>query len=323
MPSCSGCSVVADDLEVVRIGAEPGPVVDLLALGAAIHRLDITCGDGQRRNVALGHARLEDRRTSPFYIGGTIGRYANRIAGGHLELDGRTVRLGTNDRGNSLHGGPDGFDRRTFSIVERWSDAVTFALTSPDGDQGFPGTLEVQIRYAVHADGLEVTARATTDATTVVNLTNHAYVNLEGAGPIDDHRLQVLAQQYTPVDDDALPLGENEPVEGTPLDLRESAPIPEGIDHNFVIDGQGMRQAAELSAPRTQTRLQVWSDQPGLQLHTVEFPPGSGQVGVAMEPQLFPDSPHHPEWPSARLDPGETYSSGIRWRFSALPTARS
>ncbi len=310
---------------MVRIGEAPGPVVDLLPLGAAIHRLDVTCGDGRRRNVALGHARFEDRVTSPFYIGGSIGRYANRIAGGHLELDGRTVQLDTNDRGNTLHGGPDGFDRRIFSIVEHLPHSVTFALTSPDGDQGFPGAVDVQIGYTVHDDGLEVTQRATTDAVTVVNLTNHLYVNLEGAGagPIDGHRLRVLAQQYTPVDEAALPVGEHEPVERTPLDLRRPEPIPDGIDHNFVIDGEGMRVAAELTAPRTQTCLQVWSDQPGLQVHTVEFPEGSGQGGVALEPQLFPDSPHHPHWPSARLAPGEQYSSRIRWRFSALPTGHS
>lgn len=312
-------------ISTVRIGTEPGPVVELLTLGAVIHRLDILCGDGQRRNVALGHARIEDRLTSPFYIGGTIGRYANRIAGGRFELDGRTVQVDTNDRGNSLHGGPEGFDRRIFSIVEHRTDSVTFALTSPAGDQGFPGALDIRVRYSVHPDGLEVVAEATTDATTVVNLTNHAYLNLEGAGsgPIDGHRLRVLAQQYTPVDEDALPLGDNEPVEGTTLDLRQAAPVPSGIDHNFVIDGEGMRQAAELSASRTNTRVEVWSDQPGLQLHTVEFPPGSSSGGVAMEPQLFPDSPNHADWPSARLGPGETYSSRIRWRFSGLRTGRS
>lgn len=309
-------------MQEVRIGAAPGPVVDLLTLGAAIHRLDIVCGDGQRRNVALGHAHVEDRLTSPFYIGGTIGRYANRIADGRFELDGRTVQLATNDRGNTLHGGPDGFDRRDFAIVERRPDSVTFALTSPDGDQGFPGALDVRVRYAVHDDGLEVTQQATTDAATVVNLTNHAYLNLEGAGagPIDHHLLRVLGQQYTPVDEVALPLGDHEPVEDTRLDLRRLTSIPDGIDHNVVIDGAGMRQAAELTAPRTNTRVEVWSDQPGLQIHTVEFPPGSGEGGVALEPQLAPDTPNHPDWPSARLGPGEQYTSRIRWRFSALRT---
>lgn len=209
--------------------------------------------------------------------------------------------------------------------MEHEADSVTLALTSPAGDQGFPGALDIRVRYRVHGDGLEVTHQATTDATTVVNLTNHVYLNLEGAGagPIDRHRLRVLAQQYTPVDEHALPLGENQPVEGTALDLRQAAAIPDGIDHNFVIDGEGMRQVAELSASRTSTRVDVWSDQPGLQVHTVEFPTGSSSGGVALEPQLFPDSPNHPDWPSARLEPGETYSSRIRWRFSALPTARS
>ncbi|MGJ9423386.1 aldose epimerase family protein [Aeromicrobium sp. CF3.5] len=312
------------DVQVVRIGAEPGPVVDLLTLGAAIHRLDIVCGDGRRRNVALGHDRVEDRLTSPFYIGGTIGRYANRIAGGRFELDGQTVQVATNDRGNTLHGGPDGLDRRNFAIVEHRPDSVTFALTSPDGDQGFPGVLDLRIRYAVHDDGLEVTQQATADAATVVNLTNHAYLNLEGAGagPIDHHLLRVLAQQYTPVDEAALPLGEHEPVEHTRFDLRKLTSIPAGIDHNFVIDGAGMRHAAELSAPRTNTRVDVWSDQPGLQVHTLEFPPGSARGGVALEPQLPPDTPNHPDWPSARLGPGEQYTARIRWRFSALRTGR-
>lgn len=302
----------------MRIGTEPGPVVDLAVLGATIHRLWILGGDGKRRNVVLGHRSPTDRLTSDLYIGGSIGRYANRIAAGRLDVDGRSVQLDTNDRGHTLHGGPQGFDRRIFSVLEQHPDAVTFGLRSPDGDQGFPGNLDVTIRYAVVQDGLEVTQEATTDAPTVVNLTNHAYLNLEGAGPLDDHRLRVLARTYTPVDEAAIPHGGHDPVEGTPLDLRAPSPIPSGIDHNFVIDGSGLRQAVELQSPATSTRLEVWSDQPGLQVHTVTFPVDSTHGGVALEPQLFPDTPHHEDWPSARLDPGERYVSRIRWRFSAL-----
>jgi aldose 1-epimerase len=318
-------------------------VVEVLTLGATVHRLDVTCGDQVRRNVVLGHADASTRLASGDYIGGTIGRYANRIAAGRFSLDGQEVVVGTHDRGNSLHGGPDGFDRRLWDVVSHDRDEVVLELVSPDGDQGFPGTVTVRVTYRVLGGSVGVVMEATTDSTTVVNLTNHAYLNLdgEGAGPIDDHLLTLPADDYTPVDATGIPLGGHAPVEGTPFDFREAVRIGDavrldhpqvvdarGIDHNYVVRGEGLRLAAILESPRTATRLELHTDQPGLQVYTGNFLDGTrrstrGRLyrqgdGIALEPQLFPDSPHHPEWPSAILRPGETYRSEMSWRFESI-----
>jgi len=318
--------VTTEHVPLLTIGSAPGPVVEVLALGATVHRLEVTGGDGERRNVVLGHPDVAERLASGDYIGGTIGRYANRIAAGRFVLDGREVTVGAHDRGNSLHGGPEGFDVRLWDVVSHGPDEVVLSLTSPDGDQGFPGTVEVTVTYRVDGDTVSVAMAATTDATTVVNLTNHAYLNLdgEGAGTIDDHLLLVEADSYTPVDATGIPLGEHAPVAGTPFDFREAAPIgpavraehpqvvdARGIDHNYVVRGEGLRRAAVLESPRTRTRVELWADQPGLQVYTGNFLDGTRRStsggryrqgdGIALEPQLFPDSPNRPAWPSAVL----------------------
>ena len=325
----------------VVIGAPPGPVVHVLTLGATVHRLVVAGGDGVRRNVVLGQATVEERLSSGDYLGGTIGRYANRIAAGRFDLDGRVVDVGTHDRGNSLHGGPDGFDRRLWELVDHGPAHVLLELVSPDGDQGFPGTVTAWVRYEVHGASVRVLHHAVTDAPTVVNLTNHAYFNLdgEGAGSVDEQLLTVPASSYTPVGPTGLPLGAHATVLDTPFDFlqptrigpavrrqHEQVHAARGIDHNYVIDGEGVRLVAVLESVRTRTRLEVRSDQPGLQVYTGNFLEGtrrsvSGGLyrqgdGIALEPQLFPDSPNHPEWPSALLRPGDAYSSIIEWGFS-------
>lgn len=328
------------DVRLLTIGAEPEPVVEVLTLGATVHRMLVTCGDGERRNVVLGHPDVAERLASGDYVGGTIGRYANRIAGGRFPLAGREVEVGAHDRGNSLHGGPEGFDVRLWDVVAHTDDAVTLSMVSPDGDQGFPGAVTVTTTYRVVGQAVSVRMEATTDATTVVNLTNHAYLALdgEGAGTIDDHELLVEADAYTPVDATGIPTGGHEPVAGTPFDLREPRPLgpvvraehpqvvdARGIDHNYVVRGTGLRRAAVLASRRTATRLELWTDQPGLQVYTGNFLDGTRRGtgggryrqgdGIALEPQLFPDSPHHPEWPSATLEPGQTYRAVLEWRF--------
>ncbi|WP_197025998.1 aldose epimerase family protein [Nocardioides sp. URHA0020] len=326
----------------LTIGSPPGPVLEVLTLGATVHRLEVAGEDGVRRNVVLGHATVADRLASGDYLGGTIGRYANRIAHGRFAIDGGEVRVGTHDRGHSLHGGPDGFDRRTWEVVAHDADEVVLELVSPDGDQGFPGELAVRVAYRVDGDTVRVDLAATTDAPTVVNLTNHAYFNLDGAGSgtIDDHVLTVPADLFTPVDDTGIPLGDHAPVDGTPFDLRRPARLGErvraeheqvvdarGLDHNLVVRGAGLRVHAVLESPRTGTRLELRSDQPGLQVYTGNFLDGSSRGapgrlhrqgdGIALEPQLHPDTPHHPDWPSAVLRPGDDYRATLEWRFSA------
>jgi aldose 1-epimerase len=328
------------EVRLLTIGAEPGPVVEVLTLGAAVHRLTVGCGDGERRNVVLGHPDVAERLASGDYIGGVIGRYANRIAGGRFTLDGRDVEVRTHDRGNSLHGGPEGFDVRRWDVESHDADELVLSLVSPDGDQGFPGTVSARVRYQVEGQTVRVTLEATTDATTVVNLTNHAYFNLdgEGAGTIDGHELLVEADDVTPIDGTGIPSGGHSPVDGTPFDFRTPTQIgpairtehpqvvdAHGIDHNFVVRGAGLRRAATLKSARTRTVVELWTDQPGLQVYTGNFLDGTRRStgggryrqgdGVALEPQLFPDSPNRPGWPSATLRPGETYAAHLEWRF--------
>lgn len=328
------------------LGAEPGVVLHLLTLGARVHRVEVTGGDGIRRNIALGLASPQAYLDSTAYIGGTIGRYANRIAAGRFPLGERVVQVGAHDRGNHLHGGPDGFDRLLWSVEEQSETHAVLGLESPDGDQGYPGALSVRARYEVDGTRVQISLSATSDATTVVNLTNHSYLNLDGdgAGTIDDHELQVLADRFTPVDPTGIPFGQHVPVAGTGFDLREPTAIgrvvrtgdeqiaiARGIDHNYVLRGEGLRTVAVLSSARTRTRMELRTDQPGLQVYTGNSLDGSlcsstGRLyrqgdGIALEPQLHPDTPNHPgepDWPSAQIDPGDTYRCQLSWEFTAL-----
>ena len=330
------------DVHLVRVGAAPGIELEILTLGATVHRMLVTDAGGIRRNVVLGHPDVAERLGSSAYIGGTIGRYANRIAGGSFVLDGQPAAVATHDRGNSLHGGPQGFDVRLWEMAELSDDEVELRVVSPDGDQGFPGKLAVSVRYRVVANTVTVTMQVTTDAPTVVNLTNHAYFNLdgEGSGTIEDHELRLAAASYTPIDDTGIPLAGHAPVTGTPFDFREGAALRDalqsedpqiqsvqGIDHNFVVDGSGLQPVAQLSSTASGVSLELWSDQPGLQVYTGNALDGSLRStrggrhqqydGIALEPQLFPDTPNHPEWPSAVLRPGERYRQVIEWRLAA------
>ena len=280
-------------------------MLELLDLGATVHRLVVG-----GRDVVLGYGTRAEYLASTSYVGGTIGRYANRIARGRFELDGGEVRVAANDRGHHLHGGPEGFDRRIWELVEHGPMHAVLRIVSPDGDQGFPGELTATARFEALEDRIAIDLTAVTDAPTVVNLTSHAYFDLGG-----DHELSIPAQAYTPVDATGIPVSGHAAVAGTPYDFRTARPIGDtAIDHNFVVDGTGVRTAAVLASKRTGTRVEVRSDQPGLQVYT-----GGALGGVALEPQRYPDSPNHPGFPSAVLRPGETYRSRIEWVFARLP----
>ncbi|GAB3652262.1 galactose mutarotase [Nocardioides korecus] len=337
-------STGASHVETFTIGQAPGVVLEVLDLGATVHALHVTGGDGVRRNVVLGHPDPLDHRGSTHFLGGTIGRYANRIRGGRFHLDGQPVTVGTNDRGNALHGGPDGFDQRTWTVEEHTADTLVLGLLSPDGDQGFPGALTVRARFTVGAASARLDLEATTDALTVVNLTSHAYWNLagEGSGTVDDHTLQVEADRWEPVDATGIPLGEPVPVDGTPFDLREPRRLGDlvrdrhpqvlaaaGLDHDLVLTGSGWRRVATLAAAAADTRMELWSDQPALQVYTGNgldgtVPSTQGRSyrqgdGIALEPQLPPDSPHRPGLAEAAvLRPGTAYAAAIEWRFGSL-----
>jgi aldose 1-epimerase len=250
--------------------------------------------------------------------GKIIGRYANRIAHGSFALDGVTYTLALNEGRNTLHGGPDGFSKRTWDVAEQSSASVTFVLHSPDGDQGFPGALECRVRYSWSDDNaLRIDYTATTSKPTVVNFTNHVYFNLSGdvSNAISAYRLQLAASAYTPVDDESIPTGEIAPVDAARDFRTERAVGTERYDCNFVINGWdgSLRYAATVSDPASGRTIVLETTQPGMQLFTGK--PGA----IALETQHFADAPNHANFPSTTLRPGETFTSSTVYRFGIIP----
>lgn len=302
-----------------------GVRVRVLDYGGILQSVEVPDREGAPANVVLGFDDVAGYAGCPSpYFGALIGRYANRIAGGRFTLDGRTYRLARNDGPNCLHGGERGFDKRVWD-AEPAADGygVRLSLVSPDGEEGFPGRVEVSATYSLDAAGaLRIGYRAVTDAPTVLNLTNHAYWNLGGAGRggATGHVLRIAAGHITPLDCDSVPTGPPVPVDGTRFDFREPRKVGSGYDHNFVLDGGGS-VAAELYDPASGRVLTVTTTEPGLQLYTGDhfdagpFGPGDG---IALETQHFPDSPNRPDFPSTVLRPGEEFTSETTYAFGLL-----
>lgn len=326
-------------MDVHALGSPDELRLEVLDYGATVHRLLVPTSGGPR-NVVLGHASVAEYAASTAYFGATVGRYTNRIADGRFVLDGTEYTLQRNENSNTLHGGPEGFDSRVWTVASRTQTALTLTLHSPDGDQGFPGALDASVTYTVSGAEVRIDLEARTDRPTVVSLTNHSYFNLagEGSGSVDDHLLQVNADHYTPTNQALIPTGELAPVDGTPLDLRQPTRIGDavrcdhpalraarGIDHNFAVRGTGLREVARVRAAGL--RLEVASDAPGVQVYTGNFLDGTaagttGSLyrqgdGLALEPQAFPDSPNQPSFGSVTLRPEETYRRTIVWRVGS------
>ncbi len=311
--------VTAVVLEVGDLSAE------VWSYGARLVSVGVPDRSGLTTNVAgpVGSlAGYDDPKGRGGYRGATIGRYANRIAGGRFSLDGHAFQLTRNDGPNHLHGGWLGFDQVVWE-AEAATDGneavVTFSHFSPDGDEGYPGNLDVRVRYALSMDSLTIDYEATTDAPTIVNLTNHAYWNLSGGGLIGDHVLQVLAKSYLPVDEKSIPTGTIEPVSGTRFDFVEQRLIGDlsidgGIDHCFVLDQPAGGPVAVLQDLRSGRAMTVETDQPGLQIYTANYldPP---HTAVCLEAQRLPDMPNQSAFGSAVLLPGEIYRQRTRYAF--------
>ncbi len=340
-------------VESILLRDGSGMQARVLTLGAALHSLEVPDRDGKYADVVLGDATLQATLAKPQYFGTVVGRFANRIARGRFTLDGREYSVPTNDGPNSLHGGTRGFDKVVWDVVEAKPDRTTLRHVSADGDQGYPGTLTVIATYALEGDGrLAIEYRASTDAPTIVNLSNHAYWNLsgEGSGTAMDHELMIAADAYTPVDATLIPTGEFRPVAGTAFDFRTPKPIgrdlrtgsePQllhgrGYDHNWVISREPAKEAREVARvhdPRSGRVMSLVSAQPGLQFYSGNFLDGttvgkSGRVyrqgdAIALEPQLFPDTPNQPAFGSARLAPGQQYVNRMVYRFSTDKDASS
>ncbi|MFB9377005.1 aldose epimerase family protein [Kineococcus gynurae] len=320
--------------------------VALLDHGARVQSVTAPDREGRPGEVVLGFASPEPyREPSGEYLGASIGRYANRLRGGRFQVDGVEFAVPANDRGNALHGGPEGFSGRVWesrALDDR--RGVRFSLLSRDGDNGFPGNLSVHVDYVLDDASLIVEFSATTDSTTVLNLTNHAYFNLagEGSGSVETHLLQVEAESYLPIDTTGLPEGIR-PVAGTPFDLRRPASVGArlaeggeqldrgvGFDHCFVLSDEpggsrALSPAVRLVEEGSGRSLELWTDQPGVQVYTGGHFDGtlvgaSGRswprfAGIALEPQGFPDAPNRPEFPPTELRTGEEFRSVSEFRF--------
>lgn len=272
-------------------------------------------------DLLYGPKSPEELLADDCYCGAVCGRVANRIAGGSFELDGRRYQLAVNNGPNHLHGGTIGFNARIWSVEQADESRLVLTLLSPDGEEGYPGTVRVRAVYSLGEQGLSLDLEADTDAPTLLNLTNHAYWNLAGQGTIDGHLLSVAADAYTPMVSN-IPTGSIEPVEGTLYDLRRPALLGErnapgaiagGYDDNYVLNNGGeLREAAVLTCG--ERRLRVSTNAPGLQVYTGDYLPLK-RGGVALEAQNYPDSPHHANFPSIQLRPGETYRRRICWQI--------
>ncbi|WP_186086401.1 aldose epimerase family protein [Burkholderia gladioli] len=334
-----------------------GTTVKLINYGGVITAIEVPDRHGKSANIVLGFASLKDYEAynGNIHFGALIGRYANRIAGGQFQLDGQTYKLPINNAPNTLHGGPDSFDSKVWSAkpLDGGKDGagVELSYVSLDGENGFPGTLTVHVTYRLTDDNaLHIVYEASTDKDTVVNLTNHTYLNLagEGSGSVEDQEIRIAASRYTPTDRTSIPTGELASVEGTPLDLRKPTPIGKhlrsnfeqmvyarGYDHNWVLDAGGPSTpafAASVSDPRSGRVLSVDTTQPGLQFYSANSLDGSA-VGAsghayrqtdafALEAEHFPDSPNHPAFPTTELKPGQMLHEETVLRFSVAGRKR-
>ncbi len=336
-----------DTMREFWLESDAGARARLIDYGATLVSLEIPDREGRLADVVLGFDDLERYRGPHPHFGSTIGRYANRIARGRFDLDGRAFTLATNDGSHHLHGGTRGFDRVTWQadiVIDPNGTEVAFRYRSEDGEEGYPGNLDVVVRFRLtHCNELWIDYEAVADATTIVNLTHHSYFNLAGGDPGDilGHRLQLLANEYLPVDEALIPTGEIAPVEGTPMDFREMRSIGSriaetgGYDHNFVLDKSSaansalsseLTLAAVVSEPSSGRRMEIHTSEPGIQFYTSNSLNGdlTGKRGASyhrhaalcLETQHFPDSPNRGAFPSTRLEAGERYSQTTVHRFS-------
>lgn len=306
---------------------------ELISYGAALRSLWVPDREGRPVDVCLGYGTLEKYVSSDGCLGAVVGRWANRIAGAQFSLNGQTYHLPANEGENTLHGGA-GYFGKVWEVKEATGNSVTFALDSPDGEEGFPGTVHVEVTYLLKDGALSVRYRAVSDADTVLNLTNHAYFALsgQGVGTVEEEVLTLRAERYTPFGPGNIPTGDIAPVAGTALDFRQATPLkerlaqlPGGLDHNFVLDG-GAGAAAILTSPRTGITLTLTTDREGVQVYSAgglsqrkgkagaSYGPYSG---LCLETQHFPNAVNQPDFPTSTLRAGEVFESVTTFAFTA------
>jgi aldose 1-epimerase len=323
-----------DGVEVLRatLANSSGMRAGVLSFGATLQFLTAPSSGGPRQHLALGFDTAAEYAQKSGHLGATVGRFANRIAHGRFTLDGRDYELDRNEGGlHHLHGGPGGFARRHWQVaIDERRSAARFTLRSADGDQGYPGTLDASCTWTLGDDDvLTIEMEAQSDAPTPVNLANHTYWNLAGAGTIGGHHLEVEADEVLAVDEATIPWGPRQPVAGSALDFRRLRPIAQEqgvprIDHCYVLrPASGLRRVAKLVEPAGRRSLELWADRPGVQVYTAfklattgrggaAYGPGSG---LCLETQDFPNAPNVASFPSAILRPGERYRHRMEHRF--------
>jgi aldose 1-epimerase len=332
-------------IEIFTLKNAQGAEVQITNFGARVVSIKVPDREGRLGDVVLGFDSLPSYQSPNPYFGAIVGRYANRIAKGKFTIEGVAYQLATNERGNHLHGGLRGFDNVVWTARLDAPSELHLTYESPDGAEGYPGTLITEATYSLSEDnGLAIELRATTDKPTVVNLANHSYFNLSGDGTkgILDHEIQINADRFTPTDAESIPTGELRSVAGTPLDFRALTPIGAriaekdqqlicgfGYDHNWVLnktDPSELFLAATVVDPLSGRQLEVLTTEPGLQFYSGNLLDGSvtgkggvryaKHAGICLETQHFPDSPNQPFFPSTELKPGQEYYHRVIYRFS-------
>lgn len=338
-------SIGGKEVELFTLVNVSGSVAQVTNYGARLVSLWVPDGNGSLSDVVLGFSSLEGYLNAKGnYYGATIGRYANRITNGGFELNGVKYTLEANNENNHLHGGQGGFHVKVWEAQQLDQQSLRLSYQEKHMEEGYPGNLTVHLDYKLTDDNeLQIEYSATTDQTTIINLTHHSYFNLlgEGTGTIEDHLLQIHADQYTPVLESAAPSGKIECTRETPFDFTAMRPIRDGLyddfeqlrigrgfDHNYVLDNHGvLAKVAKVKEPTVGRVMEVLTDEPGMQLYTGNFLDGSdiGKSGepysqrsaFCLETQHFPDSPNHPNFPSTVLEPGYVYASTTVYKFSA------
>ena len=327
---------------IITLANKNGMRAELTNYGATV--VGITCPDreGNMADVCLGYDTLKEYQTRKGYLGATVGRVCNRIADASFEMDGIHYQLYANDGSNTLHGGRTGFSHRVFEYDQPDDQSAVMRYTSEDFEEGFPGKLDLTVRFSLGDDGgLQIEYEASSDRDTVVNLTNHSYFNLAGEGLIHDHTLQINADQVLEVKPDLIPTGRSLDVKDTPYDLRTPRKLGDvlavrgvsemfdgakGFDAGYVTRGEGYREVGVLVHPASGRRMRVLSDEPGIQVYSgqgLNMPGKNGQQyqpysGIALETQHHPDSVHHPDFPSTRLSAGHVYHSKTAYVFDTV-----
>lgn len=337
--------VNGDSTDLYLLKNANGMEVTVTNYGGRIVSVMVPDKEGNMQDVVLGYDSIADYMAVNNDFGATIGRYANRIANGKVTIEGVEYDLPTNNFGHTLHGGPNGFQKQIFKGMQPDSQSVVLTYLSVDGEENFPGNLNVKVTMTLTDDNaIDIAYEAETDKETVVNLTNHSYFNLSGdpSQTILDHMLTIHADEYTPVDRTFMTTGAIEKVEGTPMDFRTAMAIGEkidqydfeqlkngdGYDHNWVLNTKGdvSMVAASVWSPVTGIRMDVYTNEPGIQIYSGNFLDGTAtgkkgityqkRAAVCLETQKYPDTPNKPDWPSAYLKPGEKYTSRCIYKFS-------